>query len=131
MASPSSSTHCPDRRALGAAAEQAAARFLEARSLRILLRNYRCRAGELDLVALGPDGTLVIVEVRLRASRRYGGGAASVDFRKQRRLLRASRHLLATHPRFGRCALRFDVIDLWRDDTGYRIDWIRHAFDAT
>jgi putative endonuclease len=114
----------------GHAAEAAAAGFLQARSLTILARNYRCRSGELDIVARTTDGIVVIAEVRLRASCNYGGGAASVDWRKQRKILRATRHLLATHPALARCAMRFDVLELKPDDDGFEINWIRHAFSA-
>jgi putative endonuclease len=118
-----------NRQQIGQAAEDAAARFFETQQITILLRNYRCRMGELDLVARDTAGTLIIAEVRLRSSNSHGGGAASVDHRKQRRLLRASRHLLATRPQLGRCAVRFDVLDLKPDyDSGYRIEWIKHAF---
>ena len=118
-----------DRQKLGQAAEAAAAQFLQSQQLNILLRNYRCRMGELDLVAMDSAGTLVIAEVRLRSRANYGGGAASVDHRKQRRLIRASKHLLATRPQLARCAVRFDVLDLKPDGgDGYRIEWIRHAF---
>jgi putative endonuclease len=86
--------------------------------------------GELDLVASAPDGTLVIAEVRMRSSDSHGGAAASVDGRKQMRIVRASRHLLAMHPRFARCAIRFDVLDLRPDTSGYAIHWIRHAFST-
>jgi putative endonuclease len=115
--------------AIGHAAEQAAAAFLESQKLEILLRNYRCRGGELDLVATDAS-VVVIAEVRLRSHRNYGGGAASVDRHKQRRLIRASRHLLATHPRLARCALRFDVLDLQPAEAGYQINWIKHAFSC-
>ena len=136
MAHPSSSTRCADSRAAreraarGAAAEQAAAEALAARQHRILLRNYRCRMGELDLVALGPDGTLVVAEVRMRSRQDYGSGAASVDHRKQQRLLRASLHLLATHPRWSRHPIRFDVLDVRPAAAGFEIQWIQHAFSA-
>jgi putative endonuclease len=103
---------------------------LAARQHRILLRNYRCRMGELDLVALSPEGALVVTEVRLRSRQDYGGGAASVDHRKQQRLLRASLHLLATHPHWSRYPMRFDVLDLRPAATGYDINWIQHAFSA-
>jgi len=135
MARPS----CPTRRAergptdsqrRGCEAEQAAARHLEAHSLCVVLRNYRCRLGELDLVALAPDGTLVIAEVRMRSRQNYGSGAASVTFHKQRRLLRATRHLLAMQPQWSRHALRFDVLDLRPATGGYDIQWIQHAFTA-
>jgi putative endonuclease len=117
-----------NRQQLGASAEQAAAAFLEREHLTILLRNYRCRMGELDLVASAPDGTLVIAEVRMRSSDSYGGAAASVTARKQQRIVRASRHLLARHPRLARCAIRFDVVDMRPEAGGYTINWIRHAF---
>jgi putative endonuclease len=117
--------------AAGAAAESAAAAYLETQCCVILLRNYRCRSGELDLVAETPDGVIVIAEVRLRASNRYGGSAASVDWRKQRRIQRATGHLLARHPALLRRALRFDVLAVHPEAEGLRVEWIRHAFEAT
>jgi putative endonuclease len=124
----------PDRQRLGRDAEAAAERFLTDHAHRVLLRNYRCRMGELDLVACDdthtPAPCLVIAEVRLRSRRDFGGGAASVDHRKQQRLLRAAHHLLVTHPELARLPVRFDVLDLAPEDGGYRIEWIRHAFTA-
>jgi putative endonuclease len=136
MARPNSSIRCAEalRRAesrrRGCEAEQAAARYLEAHLLRILLRNYRCRLGELDLVALTPEGILVIAEVRLRTRQDYGGAAASVNHHKQLRLLRATRHLLTTRPQWSRHAMRFDVMDLRPAGDGYEVRWIQHAFTA-
>lgn len=122
----------PDRQQIGRDAEAAAARFLEARNLRILARNYRCRSGEIDIIAQDPQGVIVIAEVRLRADARFGGAAASVDWKKQRRIQRATCHLLSRQPALGRHAMRFDVLDLAPDGAGgHRIEWIRHAFEAT
>lgn len=125
------------RQQIGSAAEAAAAAFLEARAFTILARNYRCRSGELDIVAESPEGVIVIAEVRLRASQRYGGGAASVGWRKQQRIQRATCHLLARHPALAQRALRFDVLDMaprscggTQDASGYLIDWLRGAFEA-
>ncbi len=73
---------------------------------------------------------LVVAEVRLRSRQDFGGGAASVDHRKQQRLLRASLHLLATHPRWSGFPVRFDVLDLRPAAAGFEIDWIQHAFTA-
>ena len=120
----------PDRRQLGCEAELLAERYLAARAHRILLRNYRCRMGELDLVTQDAAGTLVIAEVRLRTRSDYGGAAASVDAHKHRRLLRASRHLLARHPLLSRLPVRFDVLEVSPGQGGYTIHWIRHAFSA-
>lgn len=122
----------PDRQQIGRNAEEAAARFLESQSLVILARNYRCRTGEIDIIARTAQGVVVIAEVRLRARSNYGGAAASVDFRKQRRIQRATCHLLARQPALARHPMRFDVLDLAPDGAdGYRIEWIRHAFEAT
>jgi putative endonuclease len=116
-----------DRAALGRAGEEAAARYLAARGLEVLLRNWRCRLGELDLVAR-EGAVLVIVEVRRRARGDFGGAAASVTPAKRRRIVRAARHLLMQRPELARCAARFDVITL--DGSAARIEWIRGAFDA-
>lgn len=120
-----------DRRAIGQRAEDAAAVFLEQQGLTILLRNHRCRMGELDLIATLPPDVLVIAEVRLRSRLDYGGAAASVDARKRSRILRASRHLLATRPALARLRIRFDVIEMQPASGGdYRIGWIKSAFDT-
>lgn len=119
-----------DRARIGRDAEAAAARYLESHQLRIIARNYRCRAGELDIIAETASGIVVIAEVRMRTGQRFGGAAASVDWRKQRRMLRAARHLIVTQPALGKRAMRFDVLDLAPGVGGYRIEWIRHAFDA-
>lgn len=112
----------------GHAAERLASQFLEAQGLRILAANLHCRAGEIDLIAWDAS-TLVFVEVRQRTSNAYGGAAASVNRRKQARLIRAARYFLPriTHRSGGRQppACRFDVIAM----DGTRLTWIRNAFD--
>jgi putative endonuclease len=114
-----------DRQDAGRAAERLAAEFLEAQGLKILERNFRCRAGEVDLIAR--DGhTIVFVEVRLRAGGAFGGAAASVDARKQAKVLRAARYYLAGKPEQ---PCRCDVVALDRL-AAERIQWIRDAFSA-
>ncbi|HNS27797.1 MAG TPA: YraN family protein [Steroidobacteraceae bacterium] len=116
-----------DRRARGQDAEERAALFREAQGLTILARNFRRRAGEIDIVAR--DGaTLAIIEVRSRATRSHGGAAASVGARKQQRLIRAAHLLLAAHPEWRRMPARFDVVIEEGDGAAARIEWIRAAF---
>jgi putative endonuclease len=113
---------------IGQRAEDIAADFLRARGLRILERNFRRRLGELDIVALDGD-VLVIAEVRSRASNRYGSAAASVDGRKQQRLIRAAAQLLQRSRDFSHLCIRFDVICV--SETGAatpRVEWFQHAF---
>ena len=117
-----------DRRQIGRAAEEVAVAFLESQGLAVLVRNFRRRAGELDVVAREQD-TLVIVEVRTRCSDAFGGAAASVDFRKQRRLLRAAEQLLQQRKELARLHVRFDVIVIHEPASNNpRSEWIKHAF---
>ena len=85
-----------DRRARGADGERLAAAWLERAGCRILARNYRCAAGEVDLV-VEDQGELVFVEVRIRRVGGMVGPEESVTIAKQRRILRAAeRYLQAT-----------------------------------
>lgn len=117
--------------AAGRRGEDLARRHLESQGLEFLERNYRCRAGEIDLVML-EGTTLVIVEVRSRASAEHGSAAATVGPRKQRRIILAARHLMLTRPAYRRLAARFDVvaIDASGHDAPPVVTWIRDAFRA-
>ncbi len=113
--------------AIGQAAEDAAARHLERAGYRILQRNFRAKCGELDVIAM--DGaTLAIVEVRYRASDRFGGGAASVTPAKRRRIVNASRLLRAREPALARLPARFDVIEVTGSADALACRLIRGAF---
>ena len=119
----------PDAQRIGRQAEEAAAAHLQAQGVRILLRNYRCRCGELDIVAQLGESELAIIEVRTRSSDAYGGAAASVDAGKRQRLFRAASRLLQQRRDLARMRARFDVIVV-SDPCGDapRIEWIKHAF---
>src|SRR4030088_716873 len=104
----------------GAAAETLAAEFLEARGLAVVKRNYRCRGGEIDIIAR--DGaTLVFVEVRLRSSSAFGGARETLPSANRRRLKYAPGFFLAGLPREPPC--RFDAVLLDGLDTT-RIEWL-------
>lgn len=103
--------------------ERLASAFLERQGLTILERNYRCRFGEIDLVAAS-GATLVFVEVRARASEAFGGAAGSITAAKRRRLVAAARHYLARQRADRAC--RFDVV-LVRGPAR-EIEWLTNAF---
>lgn len=123
-----------DRRDRGQAVEAAARALLLRAGLTELAANARYRGGELDLVML--DATrpgarcVVFVEVRYRQSQAYGGGAASVDAGKRRRLVHAAQRFLLDHPALANEACRFDVVDAQGDPAAPRLEWIRDAFRA-
>jgi putative endonuclease len=116
-----------DRRQIGQRAEERAASHLQAAGLVLLHRNYVCRLGELDIVAR-EGNTLVVAEVRLRASAQFGGAAASITRAKQRRIVLATRQLLARYPSLQRLSIRFDALLVPADESP--IEWLRGAFDA-
>ena len=118
-----------DRRARGDAVEDAALDYLQRQGLLLLARNARARGGELDLVMLHGE-SLVFVEVRYRAASGFGGGAASVDHGKRRKLVRAAQAFLLRHPRHADAPCRFDVIDASGDPKAPHLDWLRDAFRA-
>ncbi len=127
--SPTSSSDVSNRRALGRLGERLAEQHLQSLGIRILARNVHLRHAELDLVALDGD-TLCFVEVRMRTTARFGSAAESVDRRKQRRLTRAARELLASGelPRSSR--MRFDVVAVDGKCDAPVISYIRDAFRA-
>lgn len=107
----------------GVAAEALAERFLVEQGLTIVQRNYRCRGGEIDLVA--HDGaTLVFVEVRLRGNRDFGTAAESITAAKLRRLRFAARHYLSRLGHEPPC--RFDAV-LLDSLPAQKLEWLRNV----
>jgi putative endonuclease len=104
----------------GARAEDRCAGLLRAAGLQILERNWRCRMGEIDLIA-EEGGTLVFAEVRMRSASRFGGAGESVTSAKRRRLIAAARLYLYRYPQ---AACRFDVFLV----DGENVQWLRNAF---
>jgi len=126
---------------IGAQAEMAAARYLRQRGLQLVIQNYHCRFGEIDLI-LEDGETLVFAEVRLRNNNDFGGAAASIDARKQRKLISTAQHYLTKLAHIPPC--RFDAILMKLPDISVTalntdflfkfrdadIEWIKNAFSA-
>jgi len=111
----------------GQQAEDAALAHLRRAGLTLLARNYRTPGrggGEIDLIMRAPDGTLVFVEVRSRATVDFGGAAGSVDYRKQQRLRYAAQHFALRGQ--GAAVCRFDVVAIEAD----QVQWLRAAFEV-
>lgn len=116
---------------IGFEAEHRACEFLTQRGLQVVDKNLRCKAGEIDIVAIDPDlNLLIFVEVKLRTGQGFGGPAASVNRDKQDKLRRAALFFL---PRLAQAHFRgvvppcrFDVITI--DNAG--LTWIPNAFDT-
>lgn len=113
----------------GQRAEALAETYLKGQGLRPRARNYRCKAGEIDLI-MTQDETLVFVEVRLRRNNRFASAAETVDGRKQQKLLRAAQHYLLQHRLTERVACRFDIIAFNRGLDVEAVTWLPNAFGA-
>ena len=112
-------------RARGRSAEDDGTLWLESQGLRIVDRNVEYRAGELDVVALEGE-TLCFVEIKARATNRFGEAVWAVTQRKQRKIAAAAMLYLATHEHEGPC--RFDVLAMDGGPGGWRYTFLRDAF---
>jgi len=115
-----------ERRELGQIGESLAASYLIGCGWEIVDRNVRYREGELDIVA-ARGGVLAFVEVKTRRSATFGSPAEAVTWRKQRKIrMLASRYLSERHPRAR--TIRFDVVDIARDQGGFLVTHLEGAF---
>jgi putative endonuclease len=119
----------------GDAAEALALGHLLGAGLALQETNYRTPGrggGEIDIIMKDRDGTLVFVEVRLRASASHGGAGASISAVKQRRIVFAAQHYLMRFKTQPPC--RFDVVLVQGQPDGEaspEMEWLRCAFDAS
>ena len=118
----------------GRRGERLAARHLRRAGCKILARNYRCPAGEADLIALDPStrstegaDCIAFVEVKTRSNDETVDPESAVDRRKRRRLKRVAEHYLAHHDP-GDCRVRFDIVAVVAPPGGQLV--IRHTPDA-
>lgn len=96
---------------------------MKKQGVHILERNFRCKSGEIDIIAR--DGKyLVFTEVKYRRTVGSGWASQAVDYRKQERISRAAQFYLIRHG-YGDVACRFDVVAI----DGDKIQWIRNAFE--
>jgi len=115
-------------KALGDRGEAAAAQYLRKRGCTLLDRQWRCRYGELDLVARDADGTICFVEVKLRSGNLAGLPREAVDRRKRERLRAAAACYLSQHDLDA--PARFDVAEIYTDEAHrpLRLEYLENAF---
>ncbi len=109
--------------------ENVALAHAQAAGLTLLVRNFQCRYGEIDLI-LADHGSVVFAEVRYRRHVGHGDGTASVGAGKRAKLVRAAQVWLQAHPRHADLPCRFDVIGCGGTLELPQFDWTRSAFDA-
>ena len=120
-----------DAALLGRWGEKQAAGYLHQKGYRLLAAGYRCRMGEIDLIAQ-KGRELAFVEVKLRRNACFAEPREQVTAAKQRRILLAARNFLAQHPEYGEHYCRFDVVEVYAPDglqtAKPEIRYYEHAF---
>ncbi|WP_029321780.1 YraN family protein [Butyrivibrio sp. AE3004] len=117
-----------NKRETGTYYENLACEYIMENGAEILLRNFRSKKGEIDIVA--KDGRyLIFIEVKYRTTSRYGTAEAAVNYRKQKVICRVSDYYMK---RFGidvGTPVRYDVIAIWVDEmSAAHIRWHKNAF---
>lgn len=119
-----------DKQITGQRGEAAARHYLEDQGYHFVVANWKCKAGEIDVIMWAPDKTLVFVEVRTRRPTQFGLGYETVAGQKQRKLWRAARWYMAQANYWGDA--RFDVVSIVDDGSGSpEIEHIEYAFDSS
>ena len=114
----------------GQAAETYAEAFLKRQGLMTQHKNYRCKLGEIDLI-MTQGNSLIFVEVRLRNNRHFSSAAESVDYRKQKKIIKTAQYFLLKMNLLDKVPCRFDVIAFNSCHPETEIpEWIKDAFCA-
>ena len=116
-------TNKDNHRKVGAFYEELAANYMREHEMIILEMNYRCKQGEIDIIAKDKE-YLVIAEVKYRSSLKSGYPAEAVTAAKQRRIYKAAQYYLYSHGLPETTKIRFDVIAILKED----ITYIKNAF---
>ena len=116
-----------DRKLLGRWGEKRCEKFLKSKGLKTLTRNYSCKTGEIDLVMVDTDRTIVFVEVKTRADEDFSPAESVITYPKKKRMSRAARFFLTTNNIEDR-PFRFDVVTIVLNRTGK--EEIRHYENA-
>lgn len=104
---------------------------MEDAGLRFICANYYCRYGEIDLVMLAPQKTIIFVEVKYRVSNKFGHVLEMVNTAKMRKIRLTASHFLLQHPSFAKLACRFDVIGIHPNHSPVQMEilWVEAAFN--
>ncbi len=113
------------RHEIGKYGEEVAVRYLKSKQYMIMQRNFSCRQGEIDIVALN-DKHIIFVEVKTRSNLLYGNPAEAVDRRKQKHIYNAAKYYLYLN-KLEDSFVRFDVIEIFVDKNVAKLNHIKQV----
>ncbi len=108
-------------------AEYLACHYLCRHGLQLIIKNYRCHYGEIDLI-MRDEQCLVFVEVRYRKNRYYGDAVNSVNAHKQRKIIATAKHYLGQQVLFDKLCYRYDIVTL-HGQQQQELKWHKNAFN--
>jgi len=111
----------------GKAAEKAACYYLKKHGLKLITKNYSKKVGEIDLIMRDKE-CLVFVEVRLRNPNNLVSAIESVDYYKQKRIIRTANYYLHEKNLMNKILYRFDIVGAQKQNNHYVFEWIKDAF---
>ena len=106
-----------ERHELGKTGEEIGTQYLINNGYKLIIRNFRCRQGEIDIIAKDKD-EIVFIEVKTRRNTNYGYPIDAVDKRKQKHILNASQYYVYKN-KLEKRKIRFDVIEIYKKDKFY------------
>lgn len=113
---------------IGKLGEDIAVNYLKQKGYKILDRNFECRQGELDIIALDKK-EIVFIEVKTRTSNRYGYPSEAVNKIKQKHMLQTIKYYLYIR-NLSDEFVRIDVIEVYIRDNVYKVNHIKKAFEG-
>jgi putative endonuclease len=118
-----------DREILGRWGEKRCEKFLKAQGLFPLTKNYSCKAGEIDLIMVDANRTIVFVEVKTRTDESFTPAETLITAEKQQKIYKTARYFLAAKKIENR-PYRFDAVTITLDKTGReQINHYKNAFE--
>ncbi len=118
-----------NKRDFGNKFESFAREKIEQAGCRIIATNYACKLGEIDIIAKDKEH-IIFVEVRYRKTAAYGGAIASVDYKKQQKIIKSASLYLQQNKLTNKAMCRFDVFAVTGQTNNLHFEWIKDAFNA-
>lgn len=113
---------------IGKKGEYLACKYLQKNRYTIIDRNFRCRQGEIDIIACDEQQKeLVFFEVKTRSNLKYGMPSESVQQLKQNHIVSVAKYYIYKN-KIKNIPIRFDVIEVFLNNSNYKINHIKQAF---
>lgn len=112
---------------IGKLGENLSCNYLIKKGYKILDKNFSCKQGEIDIIAISDSKELVFIEVKTRSNLKYGSPSDAVTNYKQKHIVLSSKYYIYLYD-FNNINVRYDVIEIFLYNSTYKINHIKNAF---